>query len=444
MARVRAAGAALLILLATVATAIAPAQAQAVPTRNERVYVANSGSDTVSVIDADTNAVIATIPVGDRPTGVLAVGSRVYVTNQASNTVSVIDVATNSVIDTVAVGVRPGGLDVDAYGDEVWVANEGSNTVSVIDIAIDFTVPTPATNDVVATVPVGIGPHGLTFSAHGEQIYVTSQPDTVTVVDDYDHDVAATVPVGHTPADIEAPPQFNDRVYVTNQSSNSVSVINRASDTVVKTIPVGADPSGLVSDVFTGRLFVANKGSNTISVIAMGTDTVADTWSAVHPHELAVSVLGNNRMYATGMGGAGGVVTVLDLTTGAVVATVPVGDFPEGVATAAVPPPVISGQTWYASGAKSATVPAGSQVSLYAAGAVQGVPYQLTLSLRSDWPCLFRAAVLNPTVVEAGPNGVIGRVRGTIPPGTPAGTYTVCFRHTAGSTATGVVNLTVT
>jgi YVTN family beta-propeller protein len=406
------------------------------------VYVANSASDTVSVIDADTNAVMATIPVGDRPTGVLAVGSRVYVTNELSNTVSVINVATNSVVATVAVGIRPSGLDVSAYGDEVWVANEGSNTVSVIDIATNLIVPTPATNAVVATVPVGVAPHGISFSGHGQQVYVTSQSDTVTVVDEYDHDVAATVPVGHTPTDVEAPATFDGRVYVANQSSNTVSVINRASNAVVKTIPVGTDPTAVLANLATGRLYVANKGSDTITVIAMGPDTVVDTWSAVHPHEMAV--LGYDYLYASGMGAAGGVVTVLDATTGAFVATSPVGDFPEGIAVASVPPPVISGQTWYSNGTKSASVPAGSQVSVYANGAIKGVPYQLTLTTRSDWPCLFRAAILNPTVVATGSNGVIARVRGTIPPDTPAGNYTICFRHTGGTTATGVVTLTVT
>lgn len=70
------------------------------------------------------------------------------------------------------------------------MANEGSDSVSVIDVR---------TNTVVDTVPVGVAPRGISFSAHGEQVYVTSQSDTVTVVDEDDHDVAATVPVGHTP-----------------------------------------------------------------------------------------------------------------------------------------------------------------------------------------------------------------------------------------------------
>ncbi|HVL06807.1 MAG TPA: hypothetical protein VM388_12525 [Acidimicrobiales bacterium] len=117
---------------------------------------------------------------------------------------------------------------------------------------------------------------------------------------------------------------------------------------------------------------------------------------------------------------------------------------PDFRATTFVPPPVIAGQTWYASGGKTLAAPAGSTVSLYGVGALEGVPYVLTLSRPSDWPCLHRVALLNETTVFSGPNGLIGRVRGTIPAGTPSGNYTICFRHTGGVTATGLVALTVT
>ena len=52
------------------------------------------------MIDTVTNAVSATIPIGDPPLGGVAVtpdGSKVYVTSIVANTVSVIDAATNTV-----------------------------------------------------------------------------------------------------------------------------------------------------------------------------------------------------------------------------------------------------------------------------------------------------------------------------------------------------------
>ena len=93
-ARLRAALAGLLLLL--------PALAAAAPF----AYIANSNSDTVSVIDTASNTVTATVAVGTQPFGVAVnpAGTRVYVTNLSSNTVSVIDTASNTVVATVAVG----------------------------------------------------------------------------------------------------------------------------------------------------------------------------------------------------------------------------------------------------------------------------------------------------------------------------------------------------
>ncbi|MBI1747662.1 MAG: hypothetical protein HYR55_13910 [Acidobacteria bacterium] len=70
-------------LLASVFLVSAPAFAQF------RVYVANSESNNVSVIDTATNRVIATVDVGSFPDGAAASpdGTRVYVSNMISNNV---------------------------------------------------------------------------------------------------------------------------------------------------------------------------------------------------------------------------------------------------------------------------------------------------------------------------------------------------------------------
>jgi YVTN family beta-propeller protein len=99
-----------------------------------RVYVANDGSNTVSVIDGNTNTVIATVGVGSQPEGVGVNPStgRVYVANDGSNTVSVIDAHANTVIATIAVGSRPQGVGVNPSTGRVYVSNDASGTVSVI------------------------------------------------------------------------------------------------------------------------------------------------------------------------------------------------------------------------------------------------------------------------------------------------------------------------
>jgi len=73
------------------------------------VYVANSGSNTVSAISAATNTVLATIPV-DRSPWVLPQrpnGQLVFVPNGSSASVNVISTATNTVVATVPCRVIP-------------------------------------------------------------------------------------------------------------------------------------------------------------------------------------------------------------------------------------------------------------------------------------------------------------------------------------------------
>jgi YVTN family beta-propeller protein len=66
------------------------------------------------VIDTDTNALVATVGVRTAPVGVAttADGKHVYVTNSGSGTVSVIDAATNKVVVEVAAGKEPFGIAI--------------------------------------------------------------------------------------------------------------------------------------------------------------------------------------------------------------------------------------------------------------------------------------------------------------------------------------------
>jgi len=57
----------------------------------------------------------------------------VYVTNNNDDTVSVIDASTRTVTATVPVGKKPGGVAVDPGTHTVYVTNFDDNTVSVIE-----------------------------------------------------------------------------------------------------------------------------------------------------------------------------------------------------------------------------------------------------------------------------------------------------------------------
>jgi len=240
-------------------------------------YIANNGSNSVSVINTDTYRVIATVKVGSQPQGigVSPDGTAAYVANNYDGTVSVINTASNTVEATVTVGINPLGVCVSPDGTKVYVANYGDGinpgTVSVIN---------STSNTVSATVTVGVGPKGVCVSPDGTSVYVSNNYDgTVSVINTATNLVTSTITVGNNPLGISVNP-YGTKVYVANYGNNSnpstVSVINSANNTVVKTVPVGIHPYGLNFSPDGTTAYVTNLGDPypaTVSIINTSSNT---------------------------------------------------------------------------------------------------------------------------------------------------------------------------
>jgi YVTN family beta-propeller protein len=78
----------------------------------------------VSVINLSNFTVMKTIPVGEMPEKLLAVGNSLYVTNSDDNTLSVINTSTDAVEATITVDDSPNSLAVDA-NNKLWVLSSG-------------------------------------------------------------------------------------------------------------------------------------------------------------------------------------------------------------------------------------------------------------------------------------------------------------------------------
>jgi YVTN family beta-propeller protein len=113
--------------------------ALAVNSQANRLYVANYGDNTVSIIDSATGRKTATIPVGRHPKAVAfdATRNRVYVANTSDGTVTVIDAKTNNVAATLPAGRNPYALAVIPGSSRLYVANEADdNPSTVVDLAV--------------------------------------------------------------------------------------------------------------------------------------------------------------------------------------------------------------------------------------------------------------------------------------------------------------------
>ncbi len=123
-----------------------------------RLYVTNTGDNTVSVFDA-SNVNVANMPpilslsapvaVGSAPTGIVALqdGSRFYVANSGSNNVSVVSATSFAVLKTIDVGVTPTFIAAEPASTKVYVTNQGSSSTSVIQTVNDTvkaTIAAPA------------------------------------------------------------------------------------------------------------------------------------------------------------------------------------------------------------------------------------------------------------------------------------------------------------
>jgi YVTN family beta-propeller protein len=289
-------------VVATVAVGNGPTGVAVNPTTN-RIYTSNINDNTVSVINGATNTVVATVDVGDGPIRVAVdpAINHIYVTNYFSDNVSVIDGVTNAVVYTKAVADEPTGVAVNPAINHIYVANYGG-TMKNVRVFYDDGF---ALFD-VAVVNLGLGakPTGVAVNTSTNRIYVADEgDDTVSVFNDngFNLTFVAKVAVGHSPEGITVNPATN-LIYVANNSDDNVSVIDGATNTIVATVAVGDRCWGIAVNPSTNRIYVANEGDNTVSVIDGATNTVVATVAVGDtPTGVAVNP-STNRIYVANEG----------------------------------------------------------------------------------------------------------------------------------------------
>jgi len=152
--------------------------------------------EAVSIIEVASQSVRASLPLDSGVSSGLAFapvdGSwRAYVSSPKDNAVIVIDAETYAVLARVPVGKAPGrGLVYSKYTDKVYVANTGSQNLSVIDVS---------TNRIVNTIALPRpGFHNIAMTRDGRWLFLDSRysrwaGDSQIVVDAAAQSVVATI-----------------------------------------------------------------------------------------------------------------------------------------------------------------------------------------------------------------------------------------------------------
>src|SRR6202022_2471496 len=268
---------------------------------HDRVYSAEQFSNTVSVTDPVDNKLVGVIRLGDPSPGnfsplykgqVLVHGMgfspdrrTIAVVSIGSNSVSFIDTQTNAVKHVTYVGRSPHEAFFTPDGKEVWVTVRGENYVSVLD---------GKTFEEKTRIIVPAGPGMQIFSPDGKYGYVCSSfnPET-DVISVADHKIVGktqvfdarppfallkTLDTGPITNHVNIARNANGMfAYVTVGGLNQVKVFRTDDFSQVATIPVANLPHGIWPAGDGSRVYVGLENADAMTAIDTLTNKVIAT-----------------------------------------------------------------------------------------------------------------------------------------------------------------------
>lgn len=293
-----------------------------------RVYVPNTTSNTVSVIDPVTYKVIDTIPVGIQPQHVVPSWDMktLWVNNNRGHTLTPINPATGEAGKPVEVH--------DPYN--LYFTPNGKYAVVMASMDKELVFRDPHTMDRVKTLPVTcFGVNHADFSADGRYFIVSCEfSGELLKVDTEKMEVVGQQKLpfeGAMPQDVKVSPD-GKTFYVADMMAHGMWVLGGDAFETPKLLPTGKGCHGLYVSRDSKEMYISNRGEGSVSVFDFTQNKLTKKWELPDggsPDMGGVSADGkvlwlsgryNSEVYA------------IDTTTGKQLAKVPVGGGPHGLA----------------------------------------------------------------------------------------------------------------
>ena len=283
-----------LTLLALTTTACRPKAFPTYPANyREYAYVANSGSNTVSIYDIVNVRLDREIAVGQHPVAIASSPTRneIYVVNSGNSgafgSLSVINAEENAVVATIPLRRNPVALALSADGKFAYAANSGSASISLIDLA---------GRREIAQIPAGADPADVVLSPDGFTLAVAnSAPGAVTLIDPETRGVRAIIPGCPGATGLVILPD-SSKLFAACSAGHQVMAIALAGparptptqrnpthpgqpDRAETLLDVGHGPIHLALKPDGGELFVLNSLSDTVSEVVTSTNDVGGAYT---------------------------------------------------------------------------------------------------------------------------------------------------------------------
>jgi YVTN family beta-propeller protein len=215
-----------------------------------------------------------------------------------------------------AKSINPGGIALSEDGKRAYVVLNAANTLGVIDLS-------GSEAKLAAQIPVGNAPNSVVIT--GQYAYVSNEGGRAATGEDFTNDSDGTAIVVDR----------KDAFAITG----TVSVVDLAAGKTMKTISVGLHPAGMT--ISGSSLYVANAYSDSLSVVDLNTCTVVRTINLSVPiaggvfgsGPNGVAVAGDSRAFVTlGQANAIAVVNLAGRDANPVIGYIPTGYFPTSIA----------------------------------------------------------------------------------------------------------------
>jgi YVTN family beta-propeller protein len=253
------------------------------------LYVANTDSHSISVIDTSTGNTKQSIDIqnGLFDIAVSPDGSQLFATRHDIGAVTVFKTDSYSVERSISVGANPTFVVASPDGRSLYVSHETSNTLAIVDLAT-----AQVTDNIQLTYP----PTNLAVSADGKRLYISSDTTFVTVLDLESKTEIAKIDLGCPPFTI-AIDEARKTIYVACGLASKVAVIDAKSNKAAAPIAVRGKPYGFAVDSKAGVGFVTDAFANKISVIDLASKTVIAHLDIGAPSTFVKENPVNGRLY---------------------------------------------------------------------------------------------------------------------------------------------------
>jgi YVTN family beta-propeller protein len=303
----------------------------------QTMYVTEQAAGDVAVVDLTTNTITAHITVGANPTAITynPDSGKLYVTNVGPDVISVIDPATNAVVDTIATphpadNAFVGKIAVNTVTNRLYipVLTDGPNDqLMVVDGTNDSLIATINIPSINSSVAIGLD-NGVSLAVDEatNTIYVSEGTANIGVYNGATNTFSHDIPLGgsHLSQEIVLNP-VTHKLYVGNQIPETVSVIDLSTspETVLPEIPLGTPGGRLAVDPVTNTVFDATNGTNSVTVINGATDTVTQTVPVGGLAYYLYLDATNHSVYAPAFSGTQLVTQIAQVTTPTITSAAP-------------------------------------------------------------------------------------------------------------------------